>query len=93
MKFVVIYSWKSDTKARDEGMARFRKTGGQPPAGVELLGRWTHADLSGGFALVESNDPEALAEFAHMWSDLMELRTVPVVEDRQLAEVLKRVGK
>jgi hypothetical protein len=93
MKFIVTFSWKPDAKTRDEGIARFRKTGGQPPAGVKLLGRWTRVDFSGGFDLLESDDPEALAEFALMWSDLMELTIVPVLEDQELSDVLQRMGK
>lgn len=93
MKFIATFSWKPDAKTRDEGIARFRKTGGQPPAGVKLLGRWTRADFSGGFDLLESDDSQALAEFALMWSDLMKLTIVPVLEDQELSEVLQRVGK
>ncbi len=93
MKFVLTFDWKPDTKTRDEGIARFRKTGGQPPKGAKLLGRWTRADFSGGYDLLESDDPQALAEFALMWSDLMELRIDPVLEDDKLSEVLKRLGK
>ena len=90
MRFLMTFSWKPDARTREEGIARFRRTGGQPPKGAELLGRWTRADLSGGFDLLESNDPKALAEFSLMWSDLMELTIVPVLEDRQLGEVLQR---
>jgi hypothetical protein len=54
------------------------------------LGRWTAADFSGGFDLLESDDVKALTEFALMWSDLMELKIVPVAEDADLTEVLKR---
>lgn len=93
MKFMLTFSWKPDTKTRDEGIARFRKTGGQPPKGATLLGRWTRADFGGGFDLIESDDPKALAEFALMWSDLMELTIVPVLEDEQLSDVLTRIGK
>lgn len=93
MKFMLTFYWKPDTKTRDEGIARFRKTGGQPPKGAKLLGRWTRADFSGGFDLLESDDPKALAEFALMWSDLMELTIVPVLEDEPLSEVLQRIGK
>jgi hypothetical protein len=93
MKFMLTFSWKPDTKERDEGIARFRKTGGQPPAGAKLLGRWTRADFSGGFDLLESEDPQALFEFALMWSDLMEIAIVPVLEDQELSSVLKRIGK
>jgi len=93
MKFMLTFSWKPDTKCRDEGIARFRKTGGQPPKGVTLLGRWTRADFSGGFDLLETDDSQALAEFALMWSDLMDLTIVPVLEDRALSEVWQRTGK
>jgi uncharacterized protein DUF3303 len=93
MKFMLTFDWKPDTKTRDEGIARFRKTGGLPPKGAKLLGRWTRADFSGGFDLLESDDPQALAEFALMWSDLMELTISPVLDDEQLSIVLQRVGK
>jgi hypothetical protein len=90
---MLTFSWKPDTKTRNEGIARFRATGGQPPKGAKLVGRWTRADLSGGFDLLESDDPKALAEFALMWSDLMQLEIHPVLEDGPLAEVLERVVK
>jgi hypothetical protein len=93
MKFIVTFSWEPDKQVRAEGIARFLETGGQPPAGAKLLGRWTRLDFSGGFVLVESDDPKALTEFALNWSDLMELQVIPVVEDQELAEVLQRVGK
>lgn len=93
MKFMLTFSWKPDIKARDEGISRFLKTGGQPPEGVKLLGRWTRADFNGGFDLLESDNPQALAEFSLMWSDILDLTVVPVVEDNQLSEVLERVGK
>jgi uncharacterized protein DUF3303 len=93
MKFMLTFSWKPDTKARNEGIARFRKTGGQPPKGAKLLGRWTRADFSGGFDLIETDDAQALTEFSLMWSDLMELSIVPVLEDEKLSEVLKRIGQ
>ncbi len=93
MLFMMTFHWEPDPKNRDEGIARFRKTGGQPPEGVKLLGRWTRADFSGGFDLLESDNPQALAEFALMWSDLMALTITPVLEDEQLSNALQRLGK
>lgn len=90
MKFMLTFAIKPETKGRDEAIARFKKTGGQPPKGAQLIGRWTAADFSGGFDLIESDDIEPLTEFALMWSDIMELRYVPVIEDAQLGEVLSR---
>lgn len=93
MKFMLTFAFKPEARGRDEAIARFRKTGGQPPAGVRLLGRWTAADFSGGFDLLETDDARAMTEFALMWSDVMELRVVPVVEDAELSETLKRAGR
>lgn len=91
MKFLLTFMMKPET--RDTAFARFDKTQGRPPKGVSLLGRWTRADLSGGFDLLESDDPAAVAEFALGWSDLMELSVVPVLEDQELTKVLARVEK
>jgi hypothetical protein len=93
MKFMLTFSWKPDTQMRTEAIARFRKGGGLPPKGVKLLGRWTRADFCGGFDLLESDDPMALAEFALMWNDLMELSITPVLEDEELSDVLTRIGQ
>ena len=90
MKFMLTFSLSPDT--RNEAIARFLKTGGQPPKGAKLLGRWISADLSKAYDLVESDDPNALTEFALQWSDLMQVETSLVVEDKDLIEVLKRGG-
>jgi hypothetical protein len=93
MKFLCHFAWGADRQNQDEAIQRFRATGGQPPAGVKLLGRWTRADFTGGVVLVESDDSKALTGFALMWSDLMELEIVPVLEDQELLEVLTRAGR
>lgn len=92
MKFMLTFAIPSDKQKRNEAIARFQKTGGQPPQGAKLLGRWTRADFSGGFDLLESESLQAVTEFSLMWSDLMELTVVPVLEDQELSEVLKRAG-
>lgn len=93
MKFMLTFSWAANAQVRNEGIARFQKTGGLPPQGVKLLGRWTKADLSGGFDLLETDDPKKLVEFAHMWSDLMHLEITPVLEDAELGEALQSAMK
>jgi hypothetical protein len=93
MKFILTFAWDPDKATQNEGIARFLKTGGQPPPGARLLGRWTRLDFSGGYVLLESDDPKALTEFALGWSDLMALEIVPVLEDQELSEVLQRAGR
>lgn len=89
MKFIVTYSFKPDS-SRDEAIGRFKKTGGVPPKGIRLVGRWTAADLSHGMCLCESDDAKAMTEFALWWTDCIELRCVPVVDDAELTDVLGR---
>jgi hypothetical protein len=91
MKFMLTFTMKLET--RDAAFARFGKTQGRPPKGVTLLGRWMRVDLSGGYDLLESDDPTAITEFALAWSDLLELSVVPVVEDQGLNQALARAGK
>ena len=88
MHFMLTYRF--EPKHRNQAIARFKVTAGRTPKGVQLLGRWTTADLSGGFALLQSYDIKALVEFTLGWSDLMELEIVPLIEDNQLNEVLDR---
>ena len=91
MKFMLTFDLKTDAD-RNEAIARFKKTGGQPPRGAKLVSRWTAADLSGGFVLLESDDAGALTEFAAMWTDVIELRLLPVIEDAPLVTALDRAG-
>ena len=93
MKFMMTFDWTPDTEMRAEGIERFQATGGELPEGVQLLGRWTRADLSGGFALLETDDPKKLAEFAYLWSDLMTLEITPVLDDQELTATLQSVVK
>lgn len=92
MKFMLSFTMTPDKAKRDEAIQRFLKTGGQPPKGAKLLGRWTAADFSHGFDLLESDDVKPLTQFALEWGDLMELSITPVVEDKDLLEVLKATG-
>ena len=77
------------TSRRHRALPQDRRTAAGRRA---TAGRWTRADLSGGFDLIETDDPQTLAVFSYMWNDLMHLTIVPVLEDAALAEVLKRAG-
>jgi hypothetical protein len=90
MKFMLTFTLKQHS--RDEAIRRFKGGLGQPPKGVALLGRWTAVDLTVGFVLLESDDVGALTDFALRWSDVIELRLVPVIDDAPLVEVLGRGG-
>ncbi|MBI3725843.1 DUF3303 family protein [bacterium] len=95
MKFMLTFAWKvgMNTKTREEGIARFLKTGGKPGKGARLLGRWTRADFAGGFDLIGADDVKPLTEFALQWNDLMDLSIFPVADDEELGSVLKSMPK
>jgi hypothetical protein len=90
MQFILTFTIPPVT--RDAAIARFLATGGQPPPGVRLLGRWTQLDLCGGMVLLESEDPQALTAFAHQWSDMVEITLAPVLQNQELMAVLKRAN-
>jgi len=92
MKFMLTFTMPVDKVKRDEAIQRFMKTGGQPPKGAKLLGRWMQADFSQGFDLLESDDAKPLTQFALEWSDVLYLQITPVVEDKDLIEVLRAAG-
>jgi hypothetical protein len=92
MKFMLTFTTTPDKEKRNEAISRFLKTGGLPPKGAKLLGRWTRLDFSKGYDLLESDEPKALTEFALAWNDIMEIEIVPVIEDQQIAEVLRQVA-
>jgi hypothetical protein len=89
MKFMV--TWKIPPTQMSSAVARFLKTGGAPPKGVRMLGRWHGA--ASGFALADCKDGKLLYEWIAEWSDLLDMSVQPVVEDREGASVLRRVYK
>ena len=42
---------------------------------------------------MESDDAKALSAFALMWTDLIDLKIMPVVDDPELMDVLNRPRK
>ncbi len=91
MKF--MSTWTVLPGTLKETVARFLGGLGEPPAGVTLLGRWHKADCSGGFVLFETSNPAAFYESAAVWADVLEIHTVPVLEDAEAGAVLAKVFK
>jgi hypothetical protein len=78
MKFMMTFQGMPSTRERESGVARFQTMGAQVPKGARLLGRWMRADASGGFDLLETEDPSALEEFAELWGRLIQLKLEPL---------------
>ena len=85
MKFIV--SWTLPQATYNTAVDRFLKSGGTPPAGVNMTGRW-HGANSAGFAIAETNDPKALYTWAAQWMDVIPIDVTPCLEDADAGEVL-----
>jgi Protein of unknown function (DUF3303) len=88
MKFMI--TWSLGTTQFKGANARFLETGAGPPKGVTMLGRW-HGTKSGSL-VAETDDIKGLYEWTSQWSDLLDFTVTPVMDDAELAEVLKRIG-
>lgn len=85
MKFIVTYSIPKASVV--ESQERFLKSGGAPPEGVKMIGRW-HGMSGGGVLIAETNDAKALYTWLNGWTDLLEFETTPCLEDAEAGEVM-----
>jgi Protein of unknown function (DUF3303) len=72
---------------------QFLAGGGLEGEGVTLLGRWHNVDCSGGFSLYETSNLAALHLGSAKWADLLEITTLPVIEDGEAGPNLVTVFK
>ena len=83
-----VLEWTYPPERRNEANARFKETGGQPPAGVTMVGRWHSVGGGKGVAIAESDDPEAIATWLQGWSDLISFDVYPAMDDATAARVI-----
>lgn len=91
MKFML--TWTLLPGSVKTAAEQFLASGGGEPEGVTLLGRWHNVDGSGGFSLYECNNLVALHLGATKWADLLEMTTVPVIDDAEAGPNLVAVFK
>ena len=54
---------------------------------IKLIGRWHDLSEFSGVAICETDDPQALASWALNWNNVLDLRTVIVLDDQEAREV------
>ncbi|MCP5115390.1 MAG: DUF3303 domain-containing protein [bacterium] len=86
MLYAMYYEFSPEN--RNQANERFRQTGGPPPDGVTMIGRWHSIAGGEGVVICESNDPVAVGKWMHDWSDLLKFRIVPVVNDQDVATII-----
>ena len=90
MKFIV--SWNVPQATRKATVERFLETGGTPPEGVKMLGRWHGMNLGHGVAICETSDANALYFWQAQWSDLLPMSVTPCLDDAEAGQVLAKLG-
>ena len=86
MLYVVM--WKFKPEQRNAAQSRFKETGGLPPEGVEMQGRWHSVEGNRGLCIAKSDDPVAVARWAQAWSDLLTFEIIPVMNDEDFVRML-----
>lgn len=88
MLFMTIYTYEPGQ--RNEVVKRRQEKGLGFSEGVKVVGEWLDIGGGRGFTLIETNDPKASIESTRMWSDLMNMEIVPVIETAKLFEGVKK---
>lgn len=83
-------AWTHTPEARDATVRKFMATGGMPPDGVEMLSRYHNLDGTGGFAILESTNAAALADYALDWNGLIKIEITPIMDDETIGTVLPK---
>jgi hypothetical protein len=91
MKF--LSTWSIRPESRREAIELFLAGRGALPAAVTLLGRWHKADGSGGFSLMETDDPKAIYENAVFWSQYLTYDVELVVDEADAASIAGKIFK
>ena len=81
-------AWTHSPEARDKTIKQFMETGGMPPENVELISRYHNLDGTGGFAVMESIDAAALADYALDWNGLINIEITAIMDDETIGRVL-----
>jgi hypothetical protein len=80
--------WEIDHSVRKAAIERFMKTGGAPPEGVKMIGRWHTSDGASGIAIAESTDIQAMTKWSLAWNDLLKMDVRPALDDQGLGTAL-----
>ncbi|MDE1179071.1 MAG: DUF3303 family protein [Paraburkholderia sp.] len=86
MRFLV--QWTGEPTRERETTERFLKTGGRPPEGVRMLGRWHAIGESRGVAIAETDDLTALSLWVLQWNDLLTFKISPALTDEEAGAAL-----
>ena len=85
MKFMKV--WSITPENMEAAGKRFGE-GIEPPEGIKVLGAWHEVSTGKGVTLLETDDPVALTRESLQWSDLIDMKVVPVVDAEEIGKAL-----
>jgi hypothetical protein len=89
MKYLVQWHLSEPQTVR-AAAERFLKTGGKPPEGATLIGRWFGMNGKG-CAVIEASDAKPVFELVSEWQEFMQIEATPAFEDEDSGAVLGKV--
>jgi hypothetical protein len=81
-------SYEIPMEHRDAAQTRLKETGGLPPEGIQMLGRWHLAGGRKGIVIAETSDAVAIAKWLQDWTDILSFEVTPALDDEQLISVI-----
>ncbi len=95
MKFMV--TWKVHEDKRHEALKTFSAMSDADDSrdlgDVKLIGRWHDVIGFTGVAIAETDDPAALSDWLLNWNHVIDVQSVPVLDDNEARELgRKRAG-
>jgi Protein of unknown function (DUF3303) len=91
MKYLVQWNL-SEPSAIRAAAKRFLETGGKPPDGATMVGRWFGTNGKG-CAVVEAKDAKQVFELVTEWSEFMQIEASPALEDQEAGDVMAKLFK
>ena len=90
MKFML--TWRVHPEKRQAAFTAFSQMTPEDDlkdmgSNIKLIGRWHDLSDFSGVAICETDDPQALASWALNWNNVLDLRTVIVLDDQEAREV------
>ncbi|OBG15885.1 hypothetical protein A5765_08195 [Mycolicibacterium celeriflavum] len=89
MKYLVQWHLSEPSVVR-AAAKRFLETGGKPPEGASIVGRWFGTNGKG-CVVVEASDAKQVLELVTEWSEFMQIEATPALEDHEAGEVLGKL--
>ena len=84
-----MFTGKVNPENRRAFVQRGIKKGPMLPEGMKLIGYWASLGTGKSFAVVETDDPVKIYQFADAWSDLAETDIIPVMDIQENLDRLR----